>query len=87
VCPGGVSAPLRVCRSSEPANGHYSTAHVATRPPPGRTLLPAHIFDLTFISAAPGTGAALSWIFFLIILALTLVLFASARFWVFYGSA
>ena len=55
-------------------------------PAPGADLLPAHIFDVTFISAAPGTGAALSWILFLIILAVTLVLFASGRLWVFYGS-
>jgi multiple sugar transport system permease protein len=55
-------------------------------PAPGADLLPAHIFDVTFISAAPGTGAALSWILFLIVLAVTLVLFASGRLWVFYGS-
>jgi multiple sugar transport system permease protein len=55
-------------------------------PAPGADLLPAHIFDVTFIGAAPGTGAALSWILFLIVLAVTLVLFASGRLWVFYGS-
>jgi multiple sugar transport system permease protein len=55
-------------------------------PAPGADLLPAHIFDVTFIGAAPGSGAALSWILFLIILAATLVLFATGRFWVFYGS-
>jgi multiple sugar transport system permease protein len=55
-------------------------------PAQGADLLPAHVFDVTFISAAPGTGAALSWILFLIVLALTLVLFASGRLWVFYGS-
>jgi multiple sugar transport system permease protein len=55
-------------------------------PAPGADLLPAHIFDVTFISAAPGTGAALSWILFLIVLAVTLILFASGRLWVFYGS-
>jgi multiple sugar transport system permease protein len=55
-------------------------------PATGADLLPAHIFDVTFIGAAPGTGAALSWMLFLIVLAVTLVLFASGRFWVFYGS-
>jgi multiple sugar transport system permease protein len=49
-------------------------------------LLPAHIFDVTFISAAPGTGAALSWILFLIMLLVTLALFATGKLWVFYGS-
>jgi hypothetical protein len=48
-------------------------------PAPGADLLPAHIFDVTFISAAPGTGAALSWILFLIILAVTLALFANGQ--------
>jgi ABC-type sugar transport system permease subunit len=41
---------------------------------------------VTFIAAAPGSGAALSWILFLIVLAVTLVLFVTGRFWVFYGS-
>jgi len=55
-------------------------------PAKGADLLPAHIFDVTFIGSAPGTGAALSWILFVIILAATLVLFATGWFWVFYGS-
>ena len=55
-------------------------------PAPGADILPAHIFDVTFIGAAPGSGAALSWILFLIVLAATLVVFATGRFWVFYGS-
>jgi ABC-type sugar transport system permease subunit len=55
-------------------------------PAPGADLFPAHIFDTTFIGSAPGTGAALSWILFLIMLAATLVFFATGKFWVFYGS-
>ena len=55
-------------------------------PAQGADLLPAHIFDTTFISAAPGTGAALSWILFVVVLAVTLVLFATSKLWVFYGS-
>jgi multiple sugar transport system permease protein len=55
-------------------------------PANGANLLPAHIFDVTFIAAAPGLGAALSWLLFLIMLLVTLLLFATGRFWVFYGS-
>jgi ABC-type sugar transport system permease subunit len=55
-------------------------------PAKGADLLPAHIFDVTFIGSAAGTGAALSWMFFLIVLAATLVLFATGKLWVFYGS-
>jgi multiple sugar transport system permease protein len=55
-------------------------------PANGADLLPAHIFDVTFIAAAPGLGAALSWLLFLIFLLVTLLLFATGRFWVFYGS-
>jgi multiple sugar transport system permease protein len=55
-------------------------------PASGADILPAHIFGVTFIGAAPGLGAALSWLFFLIVLAATLVLFASSKLWVFYGS-
>jgi multiple sugar transport system permease protein len=55
-------------------------------PAPGADILPAHIFGTTFIGAAPGAGAALSWILFVLVLAVTLVVFATGRFWVFYGS-
>ena len=46
----------------------------------------AHIFHVTFVNAWPGNGAAISWILFVIILAITLLLFATSRFWVHYGS-
>jgi multiple sugar transport system permease protein len=55
-------------------------------PAKGADLLPAHIFDVTFIAAAPGLGAALSWLLFVAVLVVTLVLFGTGRFWVFYGS-
>jgi multiple sugar transport system permease protein len=55
-------------------------------PAEGADILPAHIFHVTFVNAWPGTGAALSWILFLILLAVTLVLFGTSKLWVFYGS-
>jgi multiple sugar transport system permease protein len=55
-------------------------------PASGADILPARIFGVTFIGAAPGAGAALSWLFFVIVLAATLVLFATAKLWVFYDS-
>lgn len=55
-------------------------------PARGADILPAHIFHVTFVDAYPGTGAAISWILFMIILVVTLLLFATSRFWVFYGS-
>jgi multiple sugar transport system permease protein len=55
-------------------------------PAQGADIFPAHIFGVTFVGAAPGAGAALSWILFVIILAVTAALFATAKLWVFYGS-
>jgi multiple sugar transport system permease protein len=55
-------------------------------PAQGADIFPSRIFDVTFIGAAPGAGAALSWILFVIVLVVTLGLFATGRFWVFYGS-
>jgi multiple sugar transport system permease protein len=55
-------------------------------PAQGADIFPARIFDVTFVGAAPGAGAALSWMLFVIVLAVTLALFASGKFWVFYGS-
>jgi multiple sugar transport system permease protein len=55
-------------------------------PAQGADIFPARIFDVTFVGAAPGAGAALSWMLFVIVLAVTLALFATGKFWVFYGS-
>lgn len=55
-------------------------------PSQGADILPAHIFSVTFVGAAPGAGAALSWILFVLVLAVTLLVFATGKFWVFYGS-
>jgi multiple sugar transport system permease protein len=55
-------------------------------PARGANILPAHVFHVTFVDAWPGSGAAISWILFLIILLVTLALFATSRFWVHYGS-
>src|SRR6266496_3471270 len=55
-------------------------------PARGANILPAHVFHVTFVNAWPGTGAAISWILFLIILVVTVVLFATSRFWVHYGA-
>ena len=55
-------------------------------PAQGADILPAHIFGVTFVGAAPGLGAALSWLLFLLVLAVTLIIFATGKFWVFYGS-
>jgi multiple sugar transport system permease protein len=55
-------------------------------PARGADMLPAHVFHVTFVNSLPGTGAALSWILFLIVLVVTLILFASSRFWVHYGT-
>jgi multiple sugar transport system permease protein len=54
-------------------------------PARGANILPAHVFHVTFIDAWPGSGAAISWLLFLMILAVTVVLFATSRFWVFYS--
>jgi multiple sugar transport system permease protein len=55
-------------------------------PARGADMLPAHVFHVTFVNSLPGTGAALSWILFVIVLLVTLILFASSRFWVHYGT-
>jgi multiple sugar transport system permease protein len=54
-------------------------------PARGANILPAHVFHRTFIDAWPGTGAAISWLLFVMILAVTVLLFATSRFWVFYS--
>jgi multiple sugar transport system permease protein len=49
------------------------------------TLLPTNVFRSTFVNWDVSHGAALAWLVFLMVLALTAVLFRTARYWVFYG--
>lgn len=53
-------------------------------PARGADMLPAHVFHVTFVNSLPGMGAALSWILFVIVLVVTLLLFATSRYWVHY---
>jgi multiple sugar transport system permease protein len=48
-------------------------------------LGPTMVFRSTFVNFDLNHGAALAWTIFLIVLASTLVLFRTARYWVFYG--
>jgi multiple sugar transport system permease protein len=48
-------------------------------------LAPTLVFRSTFVNFDLNHGAALAWMIFLMVLALTLVLFRTARYWVFYG--
>ncbi|UCH27682.1 MAG: sugar ABC transporter permease [Trueperaceae bacterium] len=45
-----------------------------------------HFYKTTFVFLDMGYGSTLAWLLFLITLAVTLVLFASARYWVYYAS-
>jgi ABC-type sugar transport system permease subunit len=45
-----------------------------------------HFYEEAFVFGNMGYGAALAWIIFLVVAALTAVLFGTARYWVHYGS-
>jgi multiple sugar transport system permease protein len=48
-------------------------------------LLPTMVFRSTFVNFDLNHGAALAWMVFLMVLAVTVILFRTARYWVFYG--
>lgn len=48
-------------------------------------LLPTMVFRSTFVNFDLNHGAALAWMVFLMVLAFTVLLFRTARYWVFYG--
>lgn len=53
-------------------------------PPDDAMLLPTQVFRSTFVNFDLSHGAALAWVVFLMVLLLTIVLFRTARYWVFY---
>lgn len=48
-------------------------------------LLPLYIYESAFRHFEMGYGAALSWVLFAIVMLLTLIAFASSKYWVFYS--
>lgn len=57
---------------------------LASPPPPDNRFLVVKAFQETFINQRFGYGAALLWTLFAVALLTTLILFLSARFWVYY---
>jgi multiple sugar transport system permease protein len=57
---------------------------LANPPPPENTLFAVDAFQQVFVNQRFGYGAALLWILFAISLLTTIVLFATAKYWVFY---
>lgn len=48
-------------------------------------LLPLYIYDAAFRDFEMGYGSALAWVLFTIIMILTLIAFATSKYWVFYS--
>lgn len=67
----------------------FSLAFVATKGGPnyGSWFMILHIYNQAFSYFRMGYGAALSWIFLLVLLAVTSLIFLSSRRWVFYQGA
>ncbi|MBC7871393.1 MAG: sugar ABC transporter permease [Chitinophagaceae bacterium] len=57
---------------------------LATTPPRDNYVFMVHVFQEIFGSQRYGYGSALLWLFFILILALTLVVFYTGRYWVYY---
>ena len=66
----------------------FTPGYLFGRGGPGNSLLfyVFYIFQNAFNFFQMGYGAALAWILFIIILILTLIIFKTSRFWVFYES-
>jgi multiple sugar transport system permease protein len=57
---------------------------LSNAPPPENNVFVTNAFQQVFVNQRFGYGAALLWILFAIAVLVTLLLFATARFWVFY---
>jgi multiple sugar transport system permease protein len=63
-----------------------TTAGLASTPPEPNQLFNVQALQEIFVYGDYGYGAAMIWIFVVLLLAVTAVLFFSGRFWVYYGS-
>jgi multiple sugar transport system permease protein len=63
-----------------------TTAGLASSPPEPNQLFNVQALQAIFVYGDYGYGAAMIWIFVVVLLAVTAALFFSGRFWVYYGS-
>jgi multiple sugar transport system permease protein len=63
----------------------YIVTEGTGRPDDAAYFYNMHLYKTAFVFKDMGYGATQAWFIFLIALALTIVLFASARWWVYYG--
>jgi multiple sugar transport system permease protein len=63
-----------------------ATAGLASSPPDANRLFNVQALQEIFVSGDYGYGAAMIWLFVVLLLAITALLFFSGRFWVFYGT-
>ena len=65
---------------------YFTNAYVMTNGGPGRSTLfyNLYLYQTAFSYFKMGYAAALAWILFLIILAITLLVFRSSPYWVYY---
>jgi ABC-type sugar transport system permease subunit len=63
-----------------------ATAGLASSPPEANRLFNVSALQEIFVYGDYGYGAAMIWIFVVLLLAVTAVLFYSGRFWVYYAS-
>jgi multiple sugar transport system permease protein len=63
-----------------------TTAGLASTPPEPNQLFNVQALQQIFVYGDYGYGAAMIWIFVVVLLAVTAALFFSGRFWVYYGS-
>ena len=63
-----------------------TTAGLASAPPEPNQLFNVQALQQIFVYGDYGYGAAMIWLFVVVLLAVTAVLFFSGRFWVYYGS-
>ena len=63
-----------------------TTAGLASSPPEPNQLFNVQALQQIFVYGDYGYGAAMIWLFVVVLLAVTAVLFFSGRFWVYYGS-
>jgi multiple sugar transport system permease protein len=63
-----------------------TTAGLASNPPEPNRLFNVEALQQIFVYGDYGYGAAMIWIFVVLLLAITAALFFSGRFWVYYGS-
>ena len=75
----------QVCQAFQEFNGPYIITQGGPRS--STTLISLLVYNSAFVSHKMGMASAMAWIMFIIVMTLTVIAFASQKYWVYYADS